>query len=49
MLEVKKGASDMRIPLAQCITVLGDVKVEFFNKPKMMRKVMLLFIYFFFI
>uniref|UniRef100_A0A1B6E296 Phosphatidylinositol 3,4,5-trisphosphate 3-phosphatase and dual-specificity protein phosphatase PTEN n=1 Tax=Clastoptera arizonana TaxID=38151 RepID=A0A1B6E296_9HEMI len=36
--EVKRGASFINIPLEQCVTVQGDVKVEFFNKPKMMRK-----------
>lgn len=36
--EVKRGAQCINIHLDQCVPVQGDVKVEFFNKPKMMRK-----------
>lgn len=37
--EVKKGATCISIPLGEDIIVQGDVKFEFFSKPKMMRKV----------
>lgn len=38
-LEVKKGENRISIHLTEDIIVQGDVKLEFFNKPKMMRKV----------
>ncbi|XP_075222848.1 phosphatidylinositol 3,4,5-trisphosphate 3-phosphatase and dual-specificity protein phosphatase PTEN-like isoform X2 [Lycorma delicatula] len=38
LLEVKKGVPNLCIHLEQCIPVQGDVKLEFFTKPKMMRK-----------
>lgn len=37
--EVKKGSPSFHIRLDQCIPLQGDIKVEFFNKPKMMRRV----------
>lgn len=36
--EVKKDTQILKIVLDECIPLNGDVKVEFFNKPKMMRK-----------
>lgn len=36
--EVKKGATQMILPIQRCIALTGDIKVEFFNKPKMKRK-----------
>ncbi|PSN44035.1 hypothetical protein C0J52_19611 [Blattella germanica] len=36
--EVKKGSPSFHIRLDQYIPLQGDIKVEFFNKPKMMRK-----------
>ncbi|PNF21051.1 Phosphatidylinositol 3,4,5-trisphosphate 3-phosphatase and dual-specificity protein phosphatase PTEN [Cryptotermes secundus] len=36
--EVKKGSPSFHISLDQCIPLQGDIKVEFFNKPKMKRK-----------
>jgi hypothetical protein len=37
--EVKKGSPSFHICLDQCIPLQGDIKVEFFNKPKMIRRV----------
>lgn len=37
--EVKKGSPSFHIRLDQYIYLQGDIKVEFFNKPKMMRRV----------
>jgi phosphatidylinositol-3,4,5-trisphosphate 3-phosphatase/dual-specificity protein phosphatase PTEN len=37
--EVKKGSPSFHICLDQCIPLQGDIKVEFFNKPKRMRRV----------
>ena len=36
---VKKGDTSVYINLAKPLPVCGDVLVEFFNKPKMMKKV----------
>lgn len=36
--EVKKGATQMVLPIERYIALTGDIKVEFFNKPKMKRK-----------
>lgn len=36
--EVKKDNSSLKITLDQCIPLSGDIKLEFFNKPKMKRK-----------
>ncbi|XP_034256934.1 phosphatidylinositol 3,4,5-trisphosphate 3-phosphatase and dual-specificity protein phosphatase PTEN isoform X2 [Thrips palmi] len=36
--EVKKGAPSLTINLELCVYLNDDIKVEFFNKPKMMRK-----------
>lgn len=36
--EVKKECQSLKIPLDQCIPLNGDIKLEFFNKPKMKRK-----------
>ncbi|KAK6627807.1 hypothetical protein RUM44_010286 [Polyplax serrata] len=36
--EVKKGATQMILPIQRYIALTGDIKVEFFNKPKMKRK-----------
>lgn len=36
--EVKKESHVLKISLDQCIPLNGDIKLEFFNKPKMMRK-----------
>nr|CAD7435705.1 unnamed protein product [Timema monikensis] len=38
--EIKKGSPNFQIRLDQYIPIQGDIKIEFFNKPKMMiRKV----------
>jgi hypothetical protein len=37
--EVKKGSPSFHIRLDQYVSLQGDIKVEFFNKPKMMRRV----------
>ncbi|XP_071442577.1 phosphatidylinositol 3,4,5-trisphosphate 3-phosphatase and dual-specificity protein phosphatase PTEN-like isoform X2 [Hetaerina americana] len=36
--DVKKGAPSIHIKIDQCVPLCGDIKVEFFNKPKMMKK-----------
>ncbi|XP_069700177.1 phosphatidylinositol 3,4,5-trisphosphate 3-phosphatase and dual-specificity protein phosphatase PTEN isoform X3 [Periplaneta americana] len=36
--EVKKGSPSFHIRLDQYIPLQGDIKIEFFNKPKMMRR-----------
>ncbi|KAL0275174.1 UNVERIFIED_CONTAM: hypothetical protein PYX00_003117 [Menopon gallinae] len=36
--DVKKGTTQMTLPIDRYIALTGDVKVEFFNKPKMKRK-----------
>ncbi|XP_046991126.1 phosphatidylinositol 3,4,5-trisphosphate 3-phosphatase and dual-specificity protein phosphatase PTEN isoform X1 [Schistocerca americana] len=36
--EVKKGSPSFCIPLDQSVRLEGDIKVQFFNKPKMKRK-----------
>lgn len=36
--EVKRGASSIVINLSEAIVVQGDVKLEFFYKPKMMMR-----------
>lgn len=38
LYEVKKEVHILKISLDQCIPLNGDIKLEFFNKPKMMRK-----------
>lgn len=43
-LEVKKGENRISIHLTEDVIVQGDVKLEFFNKPKMMRKVSVSFL-----
>lgn len=36
--ETKKEFQSLKITLDQCIPLTGDIKLEFFNKPKMKRK-----------
>ncbi|KAG8230441.1 hypothetical protein J437_LFUL014705 [Ladona fulva] len=36
--EVKKGTTSMLIRIDRYVPLQGDIKVEFFNKPKLMRK-----------
>ncbi|XP_018320385.1 phosphatidylinositol 3,4,5-trisphosphate 3-phosphatase and dual-specificity protein phosphatase PTEN isoform X3 [Agrilus planipennis] len=36
--EVRKGSSSFVIRLDQCMPITGDVKLEFYNKPKLGRK-----------
>lgn len=43
--EVKKGSPSFHIRLDQYISLQGDIKVEFFNKPKMMRRVSYLMLF----
>lgn len=37
--EVRKGMSSICIPLEQTIALTGDIRVDFFNRPKVKRKV----------
>lgn len=37
--ETKKGCSSFHIHVDESVRLQGDVKVQFYNKPKMMRKV----------
>ena len=43
--EVKKGSPSFHIRLDQYVSLQGDIKVEFFSKPKMMRRVSYLILY----
>ncbi|XP_071440801.1 phosphatidylinositol 3,4,5-trisphosphate 3-phosphatase and dual-specificity protein phosphatase PTEN-like isoform X2 [Hetaerina americana] len=36
--DVKKGAPSIHIKIDHCVPLCGDIKVEFFNKPKMKKK-----------
>ncbi|XP_024945028.1 phosphatidylinositol 3,4,5-trisphosphate 3-phosphatase and dual-specificity protein phosphatase PTEN isoform X3 [Cephus cinctus] len=36
--EVRKGMHSITIPLERSITITGDIRVDFFNRPKMKRK-----------
>lgn len=37
--EVRKGTSSISITLQHSIALTGDIRVDFFNRPKMKRKV----------
>jgi len=37
--EVRKGISSICIPLQHTVALTGDIRVEFYYKPKMKRKV----------
>ena len=37
--EVRKGMNSLVIPLQHSVPLTGDVRVDFFNRPKMKRKV----------
>jgi hypothetical protein len=37
--EVRKGTSSISIPLQHNVALTGDIRVDFFNRPKMKRKV----------
>nr|XP_003708160.2 PREDICTED: phosphatidylinositol 3,4,5-trisphosphate 3-phosphatase and dual-specificity protein phosphatase PTEN isoform X2 [Megachile rotundata] len=38
IVEVRKGMQNVSIPLKHCIALTGDIRVDFFNRPKMKRK-----------
>lgn len=40
--EVRKGTSSINISLERNVALTGDIRVDFFNRPKMKRKVCLL-------
>lgn len=37
--EVRKGTSSISIPLQHTVALMGDIRVDFFNRPKMKRQV----------
>lgn len=39
IVEVRKGMHTVSIPLKHSIALTGDIRVDFFNRPKMKRKV----------
>lgn len=39
VFEVRKGMPSLCIPLDHTIALTGDIRVDFFNRPKMKRKV----------
>lgn len=43
--EVRKGTSSISISLESYVALTGDIRVDFFNRPKMKRKVYLLKLY----
>ncbi|XP_067136228.1 phosphatidylinositol 3,4,5-trisphosphate 3-phosphatase and dual-specificity protein phosphatase PTEN-like isoform X2 [Centruroides vittatus] len=38
VIELKKGSKSLNFTIPQVLLVIGDIKVEFYNKPKMMKK-----------
>lgn len=39
IVEVRKGMHTISIPLKHSVALTGDIRVDFFNRPKMKRKV----------
>lgn len=42
VVEVRKGMHTISIPLKHSVALTGDIRVDFFNRPKMKRKVFIL-------
>lgn len=38
VIELKKGSKSLNFTIPQVLLVFGDIKIEFYNKPKMMKK-----------
>lgn len=47
MKKASNAAGNLVIGLDRCIALAGDIKVEFYNKPKVMRKKNILFRFWF--
>lgn len=39
IVEVRKGMHTVSIPLKHSVALTGDIRMDFFNRPKMKRKV----------